>query len=199
MFRIDRRLIQNFDWFSFSTVIALSVIGVMTIFSATRQPVEAAQAPFFIKQAIWFVIGLFGLMAFISFDYIWLSRISVPVYVTGLVLLMIVLISGKTGMGAQRWISLGPLAFQPSEFFKLIFIIMLSQYLSFQHGPLDITQLFRVFFMIVFLPFILLFKQPDLGTAIVIFIIFFSMLLVRGLQKKALILIMVVGVVSLPF
>lgn len=199
MFKIDRRLVQNFDWLTFVTVIVISVIGIMTVFSATRQPGEASQSPLFIKQSIWLVIGLLGLIAFVSFDYIWLSRIAVPAYVTGLLLLLIVLVSGKTGMGAQRWISLGPLAFQPSEFFKLIFIIMLSQYLSLLRGEADIFGLLKVFFVIAFLPFVLLVKQPDLGTAIVVFIIFFSMLLTKGLQRKAVVLVVIIGLVSLPF
>jgi len=199
MFKIDRRLIQNFDWVTFTAIIAISVIGIMTVFSATRQPGEAAQSPLFIKQMIWLVIGLFGLVSFVSFDYIWLSRISLPAYITGLLLLLVVLISGKTGMGAQRWISLGPVAFQPSEFFKLIFIIMLSQFLGLFKEGISISQLLRIFFVIVFIPFVMLIKQPDLGTAIVVLIIFFSMMLTKGLQRKAMALIIIIGIVSLPF
>jgi rod shape determining protein RodA len=199
MFKIDRRLIQNFDWATFSTVLIISAIGVMTIFSATRQPAEAVQSPLCIKQIIWLFVGLCGLILFTSFDYIWLSRVSVPVYIAGIILLVIVLILGRTGMGAQRWISLGPLSFQPSEFFKLILIIMLANYFSLMSGSMATIQVIRVFFAIVFLPFVLLFKQPDLGTAIVIFIIFSSMLLSKGLQKKVLVLIIVICMVSLPF
>jgi rod shape determining protein RodA len=199
MFKIDRRLLQNFDWISFITVIVISAIGVMTIFSATRQPGQAAQSPLFIKQIVWLLIGLLGLIVFVSFDYIWLSRISVPLYGTGLVLLLVVLVMGKTGMGAQRWVSIGPLTFQPSEFFKLIFIIMLGQYLCLLRGPMGMTQLIKVFFVVVFVPFVLLFKQPDLGTAIVVLLIFLLMSLSKGLQKKALVLIVLLGLVSLPF
>ena len=199
MFKIDRRLVQNFDWLSFATVIAISVIGVMTIFSATRQPSDAVQSPLFMKQIVWMIIGVAGMIVFLSFDYIWLSRISVHLYIAGVILLLIAMITGKTGMGAQRWISLGPIAFQPSEFFKLIFIIMVAQYLSLVAGEIDIMQLLRIFFVIVFVPFVLLFKQPDLGTAVVVLIIFFSMILARGLRKKALLLVVIVSLVSLPF
>jgi len=199
MFRIDRRLIQNFDWITFATVLIISAIGVMTIMSATRQPAEAVQSILYMKQLTWLFIGVCGLILFSSFDYIWLSRISIPVYIIGLVLLLVVLILGKTGMGAQRWISLGPIAFQPSEFFKLIFIIMLANYLALQYGSVNTLDALKLFFVLVFLPFVLLVKQPDLGTAIVILIIFFSMLLSKGLRRKALVLIIVIGIVSLPF
>jgi len=201
MFKIDRRLIQNFDWLTLAIVVLISIIGIFTIFSATRQPsaVDTAQASFYMKQIVWLVISIMALVLFISFDYIWLGRIAVPVFIVGLILLVIVLIAGRTGMGAQRWISLGPLSFQPSEFFKLMFIIMLANYYSFSRELLDVTGLLRAFFVIVFLPFILLFKQPDLGTAIVVLLIFISVSLAKGLQKKVIIMIVAIGIISLPF
>jgi len=200
MFRIDRRLVQNFDWLMLFTAFLISVIGLMTIYSATRQPLmEVSQSPLFMKQAIWLMIGLGGLIVIMSFDYIWLSRFSVFFYVAGLILLFFVLISGKTGMGAQRWLTLGPLSFQPSEFFKLIFIIMIANYYSFSDKMIGISSLIKTFFVLVFLPFGLLFKQPDLGTSLVVLMIFFSMSLAKGLQKKAFMLIIILGIVSLPF
>jgi rod shape determining protein RodA len=199
VFKIDRRLLKNFDWISLITVLVISAIGVMTIYSATRQPGQEAQSPLFVKQMVWLVIGLVGLVVFVRFDYIWLSRMSLPLYSLGIVLLLVVMVMGKTGMGAQRWISIGPLTFQPSEFFRLVFIIMLSQYLCLLRGPMGAAQLIRVFFVVVFIPFVLLFKQPDLGTAIVVLIIFFLMALSKGLQKKVLVLIVLLGMVSMPF
>ena len=148
---------------------------------------------------VWLVVSILALILFISFDYIWLGRIAFPLYVTGLTLLLIVLIAGRTGMGAQRWISLGPLSFQPSEFFKLMFIVMLSSYYSFIRESLGIAGLLRVFFLVVLVPFILLFKQPDLGTAIVVMLIFISVSLAKGLHRKVIIMIVIVGIISLPF
>jgi rod shape determining protein RodA len=199
VFKIDRRLIQNFDWLTFATVLVLSLIGIMTIFSATRQPADAVQSPLFLKQLAWLAIGIIAMVICVSFDYIWLGRIAFPLYLTGVVLLVLVLVMGKVGMGAQRWISLGPVAFQPSEFFKLIFVIMIAQYLSLTGRDLDIMHLLRAFGLWVVLPFILLVKQPDLGTALVVGLIFASMMLARGLQKKAVWLVVIVSLVSLPF
>ena len=199
MFNIDRRLIRNFDWMTFCTIVVISLIGIMTIFSATRQPGDAPQATFYMKQIVWLLISICALVAVVSFDYIWFGRIALPLYITGILALIFVLISGRTGMGAQRWISLGPLSFQPSEFFKLIFIIMLAGYYSLQREPLNTAALLRVFFMIVFLPFVLLFKQPDLGTAVVVLMIFTSISLARGLQKKLLVTLVIISLVSLPF
>lgn len=201
MFRIDRRLLQNFDWLTFGIVLLISVIGILTIFSATRQPgaEEAVQASFYMKQMVWLAISIIALVLFISFDYIWLGRIALPVYSAGLLLLIVVLIAGRTGMGAQRWISLGPLSFQPSEFFKLMFIIMLSHYYCFSRELLGVGGVLRVFFFIVCAPFLLLVKQPDLGTGIVTLLIFMSISLAKGLQKKVLAMIIIIGIISLPF
>ena len=201
MFRIDRRLIQNFDWLTLSIVLLISVLGILTIFSATRQPAAAdgAQASFYIKQMVWLLISILALIVFVSFDYIWLGRVALPVYVIGLTLLLIVLIAGRTGMGAQRWISMGPLSFQPSEFFKLMFIAMLANYYSFSREPIGVMSLIRVFFYIVFIPFLLLFKQPDLGTAVVVLLIFMAVSLAKGLHKKVIAMIVVIGIISLPF
>jgi rod shape determining protein RodA len=199
MLRINRRVWINFDWVTLLIVVLISVIGVLTIFSTTRQPYGTTQAPFYLKQLLWLCIGLVSLLLIVSFDYIWLSRLSIPLYVAGLALLGIVMIFGKTGMGAQRWLSLGPVSFQPSEFFKLIFIIMLANSLSLFQETIGLKSFLRTFFFIALLPFLLILKQPDLGTAIVLLILFFLLMVSRGIQRKALILIMAVSIVSLPF
>jgi rod shape determining protein RodA len=199
MLRINRRIWRNFDWITLLIVILISVIGILTIYSTTRQPYGAPQAPFYLKQLLWLGIGLAGLIFMVSFDYIWLSRFSIPLYVVGLALLIIVMIIGKTGMGAQRWISLGPVSFQPSEFFKLIFIVLLANSLSISQDLIGLKSFLRISLFIVVLPFLLILKQPDLGTALVLMALFFLIMFARGIQRKALIIILSVSIVSLPF
>ncbi len=199
MFNIDRRLIRNFDWITFAVIIALSFMGILTIFSATRQPGEDPQAMFYMKQVVWLLISICALIIVVSFDYIWLARTALAFYITGILLLVFVLISGRTGMGAQRWISIGFFSFQPSEFFRLIFVIMLAGYYSSRRESLDTFALIRVFLIIVLLPFVLLFKQPDLGTAVVVLLLFAAISLAHGLHKKLLITLLFIGMVSLPF
>lgn len=199
MFRIDRRLISNFDWLTFGIIVALTAIGIITIYSATRQPGAAAQSPFYIKQMIWFLIGIAALIIVVSFDYIWLARLSVPVYLLGMLLLAIVLVTGRIGMGAQRWLSIGPVSFQPSEFFKLAFIVMLSAHYAATQNELDTRSLLRSFLFLTLVPFLLLFKQPDLGTAVVVLLIFLSITLAKGLQRKLLVTLLTISIVSIPF
>src|SRR4030065_707707 len=130
MLRIDRRFIKNFDWVTLSIAILIALIGIMTIYSATRPLATEEHSGFYIKQASWLILGIIALFLIVSFNYVWLSRLSLHLYITGIVLLISVFIFGKTGMGAQRWLSFGVISFQPSESFKLIYIIMLSQQLS---------------------------------------------------------------------
>lgn len=199
MLRIDRRLIKNFDWITFSIVIIIALIGIMTIYSATRPLIEGENSQFYLKQSLWLFIGVIALLMLVSFDYVWLSRVSFFLYTVGIALLITVFIVGKIGMGAQRWLSIGPMTFQPSEFFKLIYLIMLSHQLSIMNGPLKTIPLLRLFFLIVFLPFILLIKQPDLGTGLIILILFFSLVVAKGLYRKIAVLLVIIGLISLPF
>ena len=199
MLRIDRRLIKNFDWVTLSVAVLISLIGIMTIYSATRPLGAEGHSAYYIKQVTWLILGIFALLFVAGIDYIWISRFSHSLYVIGIILLIAVFILGRTGMGAQRWLSLGPLSFQPSENFKLTFIIMLSQYLSTLKSPLDTRSLLRVFFFITFFPFLLLIKQPDLGTALIVLLIFVSLAIAKGLHKRVAALFVIIGLISLAF
>ena len=199
MLKIDRRQIKNFDWITLAVIIVISLIGIMTIYSATRPLIAEEHSAYYIKQISWLILGLAALFLIVSFDYMWLSRYSLPLYIIGLILLLAVFIKGKIGMGAQRWLSIGPIAFQPSEFFKLVYLIMLSQYLSSLKSPMDALTLLRTFLVITLFPFLLLLKQPDLGTALIIMAIFFSLVLAKGLHKRVAVLFIIISLISLPF
>lgn len=199
MLRIDRRLIKNFDWMMFSVSIVISLIGIMTIYSATRPITAEAHLSFYLKQFYWLMIGILALFLVVSFDYIWLSRYSLHLYITGIILLLSVLIFGKTGLGAKRWLSIGPITFQPSEFFKLAYIIMLSKYISTLKNSLNSSILSKIFFLITLFPFLLLIKQPDLGTSLIVLVIFVFLVFIKGLQKRTAILLVIIGLISLPF
>jgi rod shape determining protein RodA len=199
MLRIDRRVIQNFDWLTLGVTLLICLIGIMTIYSATRPLGPEEHSLFYVKQATWLILGLIVLFFIVSFDYIWIGRFSLILYLTGILLLIAVFFLGRTGMGAQRWLSLGPISFQPSEFFKLVYLIMLTQYLSTFKGQIDAASLMRIFFFITFFPFILLVKQPDLGTALIILTIFIALIIAKGLYRKVAILFVIIGLISLPF
>src|SRR5512139_104290 len=185
---------------TFFLVIALSLIGLFTIYSATRPPFGGGDHPdFYLKQIVWFLISVTALFLVVAIDYVWLQRFSYLLYVLGILLLLSVFLAGKTSMGAQRWLSIGPVAFQPSEFFRVIFIIGFSSYLArFGKGSgyslsLKETLIFGA------VPLLLLLKQPDLGTAVLLISLFAVLLLARGLSRKIVVIALVIGLISIPF
>lgn len=198
---IDRRLLRNFDWSIPLVAVLISLIGVATIYSATRPVLETEQQTFYLRQLYWVGVSLIGFFVVISIDYRYLIRFAYPLFFAGIILLVIVLFAGKKGMGAQRWISLGLLSFQPSEFFKLFFIVALSRYLSGteQGKLLGLKELTKIFALFVMVPFILILKQPDLGTAIMLLLLFLSMVMMAGVKRRIAVITLIIGLISLPF
>lgn len=198
--RIDRRLLTNFDWVTLGVVLFLSLLGILTIYSATRPVIAALDHPnFYVKQAYWLVIGIIGLIAIASFDYSWLNKGSFVIYGLGIVMLILVVLIGRTGMGAQRWVTIGPVTFQPSEFLKLAYVIMLARYISSITGSMSINQIVFAFMSIVLFPLILVIKQPDLGTGLILLALFMLLTLAKGVAKKTVIVALIISLIALPF
>ncbi|MCX7913699.1 MAG: rod shape-determining protein RodA [Thermodesulfovibrionales bacterium] len=198
--KIDRRFFTTFDWFTFSLIILISIIGILTIYSATRPPIETTNHPdFYIKQIIWLSISILALLMTACFDYSLFKRFSYILYIIGIALLIIVLGLGKTTMGAQRWLNLGIFSFQPSEAFKLIFIIALSRYLSdLSPSPLRNIPLKGIIIFGI-IPVLLIIKQPDLGTSILILSLFTILFLSKGVSKRIIVSVLIIGLISAPF
>jgi len=199
MLSIDRRLIKSFDWITFLIAVVIVLIGIMTIYSATRPIAVEEHSRFYLRQTLWLLLGVIALFLVVSFNYIWLSRFSLHLYIVGLLLLLAVFVFGKESMGAQRWLSLGPISFQPSEFFKVAYLVMLSKQLSVASAPIRTRSVFLTFLLVVFLPVVILIKQPDLGMALIILLLFLFFILLKGLQRKVAILFMILVVISMPF
>ena len=196
---INPRFFKSFDWLTFAVIIVLAIIGIATIYSATR-PITAPEHPdFYLKQMVWLSISVAALLIVISFDYVWLYRFSMPLYGVGFFLLVFVLFVGRTTMGAQRWISLGPLSFQPSEFFRVVFIIAAAAFLSRsgQHIQKDVFLKSLVLFGII--PLALLIKQPNLGTAVLLATILVTLLLSKGVSRRVITVVVIVALISVPF
>lgn len=200
MLKIDRRLIKNFDWITFLIVVSLALIGIMTIYSATRPPLGIGDHPdFYLKQILWLLISIVVLFGVVSFDYIWLYRVAYPLYGLGLLLLAIVLFGGRASMGAQRWLNIGLFSFQPSEFFRLFFILGFSSYLTNMGRNLMDKMSVKSIFVFVVLPLILLIKQPDLGTGILLMSLFIALSISKGISRKILTVVVVIVLISIPF
>lgn len=200
MIAIDRRLTKNFDWLTFLAILTLALIGISTIYSATRPPAGVGEhSDFYLKQILWLAISVAALFAVVFFDYRWFYRFAYPLYGIGLVLLTVVLFAGRTSLGARRWLNIGPMSFQPSEFFRMIFIIAFSAYLVNRGQELKGRLPASGIFIFALFPMLLVIRQPDLGTAILLSALFVSLSLAKGISRRIMTAILVIGLISIPF
>jgi rod shape determining protein RodA len=188
----DRRLIHNFDWGLLLLVLMIGGIGLTTVYSAvTADPPPAPYKTLFYKQIVWFSLGLFVMAAAFSFNYRLLDRWAHPIYIACVLMLLLVVVSGKLAGGSRRWLVLGPLHLQPSELIKLAIILVLAKYYSKDATPNGFTwqELLRPI-LITALPFGLIVIQPDLGTAGLVALIAVTMTLFVKVELRSLLLML---------
>jgi rod shape determining protein RodA len=187
------------EWPLVLITLILSGIGIGLIFSATAPMGEAGKS-LALKQMTWCSLGLVLLALFALFDYHLLERWAGWFYVGVIIALVAVWGLGKVTAGSRRWMELGLMRFQPSEFAKLAVILVLAKY--YHSGARELEQeglkAFRPLFLVA-LPVFLVLIQPDLGTAGLIFLIAASMMAVVGLSRRALLWIggVILGVIPL--
>ncbi len=183
--------------------IVLMLIGLAAIYSATLElSIEGAKMVFY-RQLIWFVLGIATLLIVSNINFRRFYEIAYPLYGLSLVFLVIVLIKGREISGAQRWLELGEFNFQPSELSKFAVILLLSRYLS--HKRFYFNKFDRAYqelivpFIFVSLPMGLIFLQPDLGTSVLIFIIFLTVLFLSDLGLRYFLSFLGIILGALPF
>ena len=182
MLRLDRRLLQNVDWLLLGA--ALFIIGLSLVCLWSLNPTRGISSLVW-RQISWVGVGLIGLLVVASVDYRNLVRSAPVLYVIGLGLLTSVFVLGRTVSGARRWIHLGPFTVQPSELFKLIFIITLAWALTTGRGERSRTSLIGTF-VLLGVPFLLVVRQPDLGTALCLVPVLAAILVGIGIPLKVL-------------
>ena len=151
------------DWSLLFATLGLIAIGLMTVYSATSIP--GAHQGLWAKQLMWFGVALGFAWIVAAVHYRVYDSVSWPLYVVSLLLLVAVFVIGVERMGAKRWIEMGPLQFQPSEIAKLATTFVLARY--FDHSRLDLRKIrwWLPPLAIALIPFALVAKEPDLGTA----------------------------------
>ncbi|MBP1752264.1 MAG: cell elongation-specific peptidoglycan biosynthesis regulator RodA [Geobacteraceae bacterium] len=179
---IDRRLFTHFDWGLLGLVILIAGLGVVNIASATAS-YRLVGTPYYIKQLYWILGGVLLIVTVCSIDYHVLEDFSYWLYGILMVLLLVVLVAGRSSMGATRWLNLGFFSFQPSELMKIVIIAVYAHY--FTKSPnlngLGFKDLLYPFLLLAG-PLLLIMKQPDLGTASLVFLIALSMLMFVGVR-----------------
>ncbi len=159
------RVIYHFlkiDTSLFLALLILSLSGLVVLYSASGGDIDAIQ-----RQLVRLGIGFAGLLLFAQIPADQLKSWSLALFVIGIILLGFVLVLGDTGKGAQRWLDLGFVRFQPSELMKIWLPMMMAWYFARKALPPTLKEIF-VGFMIVAIPAALIIKQPDLGTSILV-------------------------------
>jgi rod shape determining protein RodA len=190
MFAFGQERQSKVDWLLVTAILGLMFIGVAFVFSATMVSESTAQLAWYdqpwFRQIVWYILGLSGMAGLCLVDYHVLARWSLVAYWGAILLLIAVLVPGIGSMrfGARRWIDLGFFQMQPSEFAKLALILAQAHFLS---RPADELKLRSVFWKgvgLMGLPFVLIMKEPDLGSALILIPIGLTMLFVAGVPVR---------------
>lgn len=180
-----RRYIRNLDWILILTVFLLTGVGLVLIASATHTEALRTGVNYFVqRQGLFLAVDVLLVILLLRLDYHVLKQVALPLYVITLILLLGVMFFGHSTMGAQRWIRLGPVIFQPSEFSKVFIIVCLAAFLDKQAGSLEHWKEYLPAGLFLLAPFVLVLRQPDLGTALVFGAIGFSMFWVCGFKTR---------------
>jgi len=195
----DRRLVENFDWGLLGLVLLIGCFGLVILYSSDAPGESGLSRILFSKQLIWFGAGAALMMAAFLFNYKHLDRWAHTIYAVCILLLIGVLFFGKHVGGARRWLALGPVSIQPSEMAKIAVIIVLSRYYSrvISSGGLTLRNLIPPM-VYTLIPFLLIVKQPDLGTAMLILIIAGSVTLFVKIERRTLLGILSFGGLCIP-
>jgi rod shape determining protein RodA len=189
------RVREHFDWTLFITVAMLAVIGVINLYSATSVS-RGAHSEDYIQQIYWLVGG--GILATVvaAIDYRHYERLGYALYGVGVVLLLLVFILGREIRGSSRWIYIGSYSFQPSEFMKLFLVIALAKYLH--DDPKTEGRTLKDLVppaAIAAVPTALVLLQPDLGTALILGLVFASICALTRVQTRTMVWLGVAGAI----
>ncbi|RUM75687.1 MAG: rod shape-determining protein RodA, partial [Sulfurovum sp.] len=190
--KIFLRWLSSIDLVLVVTLIMLLSLGSITLFSATGENLKMMN-----NHTIHLILATILMLIASQLPSDMLNRWSVWIYAFGVVVLIMVLIQGSMGKGAQRWLEIGSLRFQPSEIMKLAVPMMIASYFSNRILPPSFKELF-VASILVLVPMLLIVKQPDLGTALLIGAAGFFVIYFAGLSWKLLAVTTVGGMIAAP-
>ncbi len=200
MDRLSRPRLAHFDYWLLGATLVLALIGIAMIYSATACITGEAldwQSPA-LRQAIYLVAGLVGMFALAFIDYRVYSTLRWPIWVFTIAILAIVSVIGLETHGVVRWIDLRVFLFQPSELSKLLLILVVAKYMSDHEKEMTRWRVLALSLVFVAVPLVLVYLQPDLGTAIVIAATWGVMALAAGMKLRDVLIILAIGAVAAP-
>ncbi len=187
-----KNIFKNIDWFLFVSVCLVSLAGIVTMNSFS------GNSSFFERQTMWLLVSVvaFFITSFIDWSFLKNTRIIIILFAVSVGLLFLLFVTGSVFKGAQSWFDLGVFSFQPIDPIKLVIILILAKYFSRRHIEIANIRHILVSGSYVFVIFVLVFLQPDFGSAIIIFFLWLGMVLVSGISKKHLLAVFFIGLVA---
>lgn len=189
-----KKFFQNLDLWLIGAVTVLALFGVVAIASATHVNLGEDMGSV-TKQIVFFAVGLVLMLIAANVDYEYFSQFHIPIYIINLLLLVAVLLIGTDANGAVRWIAIGPLTIQPSEFAKVMMIFCLAKLMTLHQRRINELPFLIFLCVYILVPIYLIQKQPALSASLVLIAIFCIQLFVAGLSY---ITIRNVAVVAVP-
>ncbi|MEW6506264.1 MAG: rod shape-determining protein RodA [Bacteroidota bacterium] len=191
--QINYKLQDKFDLSIFLPVLLLTIIGLIAIYSATvNHPTASGN---FEKQVYSAIVALIAFFVVYSLPQQLFKMFSIPVYVVSILLLVLVLIAGKTVYGSKSWLNFGPFGFQPSEFAKVALILCLANWLTYKNRDINNIKDIGIALLIGLLPIGLIMLEPDTGTAIVFIVITLTLIYWSGISLFGLFVVLSPSVV----
>jgi len=182
------RKLLGLNWVLLLTMLALAIFGVVAIYSATYMREDSVAAEFWRKQANWVAVGFLAFMITSLIDYRWVRWGALPMYLAGIVFLVLTKFIGSKVYGARSWLHIGPLNFQPAQVAVVAGIMVLSLLLS-HHQFREMHPMLKLLLcgVIVGAPCLLIMLQPDLGETIIWGPVLLALLFVGGIPLRYLI------------
>ncbi len=186
---LRQRWFTNLPWGMVALVLTIAACGLAAVYSATYT--VRGPSPLFFKQAVWISIGIIIMFLMLIPDYHSIGRYAYIFYAISVFLLLLVMIFGRTGMGAQRWLAIGSFVFQPSEFAKLSVTLALARFFAEdpKRGGYKLKEL-AIPAAMVFVPLLLVLKQPDLGTALMLLLTASLIVILAGIHLRTVMVIL---------
>ncbi len=180
-----------------TTIPLLIVIPIMLMGLVTMSSIGGGNGVFY-KQLSWIIISIFAMIAFANVNYSNLPRSSVPVviYIFSNILLLALFILGKVTNGAQSWLHLGSISFQPADLMKLSLILLLAKYFSRRHVEIANLKHLLISGVYLVIPFVLVLKQPDFGSAVILLLIWGGVILASGASRRHVLSLILLAIIS---
>jgi rod shape determining protein RodA len=196
---IDRRLVEYFDWWMLGLTMVLAAVGLVALYSAVHAGADSGQAVLFTRQLVWYGVGTGVMVIAFLFNYKTFEKWANFIYLFCVLLLVAVLLFGKFVSGSQRWLAFGPVSIQPSEMIKLGVIVVLAKYYARVASPAGVgVRELATPVILTAIPFALIVRQPDLGTALIVALIAGSITLYVKIERRTLIGLIIGAALTIP-